>query len=68
MAVACVRVLQLTIGLSTRFGTVVLFSPAFVIPGLLITLIGGLFGQMFMKAQLPVKREMSNARSPILGQ
>ncbi|KAJ7935214.1 multidrug resistance-associated ABC transporter [Mycena leptocephala] len=68
MAVAVYRVLQLTLSLSIKFATVVLFSPAFLVPGLLITLLGGFFGQLFMKAQLPVKREMSNARAPILGQ
>lgn len=68
MSVGVIRVLQLTLGLCIRFTTVILFSPAFLIPGLLITLLGGFFGQLFMKAQLPVKREMSNARAPILGQ
>ncbi|KAJ6593376.1 P-loop containing nucleoside triphosphate hydrolase protein [Mycena capillaripes] len=67
MSVSVIRVLQLTLGLCIRFATVILFSPAFLVPGLLITLIGGFLGQLFMKAQLPVKREMSNARAPILG-
>ncbi|KAJ7125203.1 P-loop containing nucleoside triphosphate hydrolase protein [Mycena epipterygia] len=67
MAVGVNRVLQLTLGLFIKFGTVILFSPAFFVPGMLITFIGGFFGNLFMKTQLPIKREMSNARSPILG-
>ncbi|KAF8150440.1 P-loop containing nucleoside triphosphate hydrolase protein [Mycena galopus ATCC 62051] len=67
MTVGVSRVLQLTLGLCIKFATVILFSPAFLVPGVLVTLIGGLFGQLFMRAQLPVKREMSSTRSPILG-
>ncbi|KAJ6497544.1 multidrug resistance-associated ABC transporter [Mycena sanguinolenta] len=67
MAVGVIRVLQLTLSLCIKFATIIVFSPAFLVPGLLITLIGALFGQLFMRAQLPVKREMSSARSPILG-
>ncbi len=29
---------------------------------------GVYLGQIYMKAQLPVKREMSNAKAPVLGQ
>ncbi|KAF7362328.1 Multidrug resistance-associated ABC transporter [Mycena venus] len=67
MAVSVYRVLQLTLSLCIKLVTVIYFSPTFLVPALLITLIGGFFGQLFMKAQLPVKREMSSARSPILG-
>ncbi|KAJ7496820.1 P-loop containing nucleoside triphosphate hydrolase protein [Mycena latifolia] len=67
MAVGVQRVLQLTLGLAIRFSTVILFSPAFLLPGAAITFLGGVVGNLFMKAQLPIKREMSNARAPILG-
>ncbi|KAJ7072752.1 P-loop containing nucleoside triphosphate hydrolase protein [Mycena amicta] len=67
IAVGIYRVLQLTLGLGIKFGTIMLFSPAFLIPGLMITVLGGFVGQLFMKAQLPIKRKMSLARAPILG-
>ncbi|KAJ7189543.1 P-loop containing nucleoside triphosphate hydrolase protein [Mycena pura] len=67
IAVGVNRVFQLTLSLCIKFGTVILFSPAFLVPGLVITMLGAFFGQLFMKAQLPVKREMSNARSLTLG-
>ena len=41
--------------------------PIFVIPGLLLGAVGGYLGQVYMKAQLSVKREMSNAKAPVLG-
>ncbi|EMD39570.1 hypothetical protein CERSUDRAFT_150130 [Gelatoporia subvermispora B] len=50
-----------------RFGAILLFSPLFVIPGSLISAAGGFCGQIYMKAQLCVKREMSNAKAPVLG-
>ncbi|KAF7792456.1 hypothetical protein EIP86_003493 [Pleurotus ostreatoroseus] len=46
---------------------VVIISPIFVFPGLLVGAIMGIVGQLYMRAQLAVKRERSNARSPVLG-
>jgi len=43
------------------------FSPSFIVPGVVITILGGLCGQMYMKAQLCIKREMSNAKAPVIG-
>jgi hypothetical protein len=39
----------------------------FIIPGIIVATLGGWCGQIYIKAQLSVKREMSNARSPVLG-
>lgn len=50
----------------TRLGAVVLFTPVFLIPGVLMAVIGGYCGQVYMKSQLSVKREMSVARAPVL--
>ncbi|PPR03510.1 hypothetical protein CVT24_006998 [Panaeolus cyanescens] len=44
----------------------VLFTPLFLIPCLLVGILGMYTGNMYLKAQLSVKREMSNARSPVL--
>ena len=50
-----------------RFLAVVTFSPIFAIPGFVVSLLGTWCGQIYMKAQLCVKREMSNAKAPVLG-
>ena len=50
-----------------RFGAVVLFTPAFIPAAIVIAVFGGWLGQVYMKAQLPVKREMSAAKAPVLG-
>ncbi|PPQ64837.1 hypothetical protein CVT24_008202 [Panaeolus cyanescens] len=44
----------------------VLFTPLFLVPSLLVALIGMYVGNLYLKAQMSVKREMSNARSPLL--
>lgn len=49
-----------------RLGAVVLFTPAFVAPALVIAALGFWLGQVYMKAQLSVKREMSAAKAPVL--
>ncbi len=46
---------------------VVVFSPIFLFPAILVAVLGGIVGKIFMKAQLSVKREMSNAKAPVLG-
>ncbi|KAI0068093.1 P-loop containing nucleoside triphosphate hydrolase protein, partial [Artomyces pyxidatus] len=50
-----------------RLGAIVVLTPVFVIPGILSILLGSWIGQLYMKAQLSVKREMSNAKAPVLG-
>ncbi|OCH88609.1 P-loop containing nucleoside triphosphate hydrolase protein [Obba rivulosa] len=50
-----------------EFGAVIIFSPAFLLPGGAVTVLGVWCGQLYMKAQLSAKREMSNARAPVLG-
>lgn len=53
---------SITLGLIIKFSAVILYSPMFTIPGMLVAAGGALLGRIYMAAQLPVKREMSNAR------
>ncbi|KAI0746563.1 P-loop containing nucleoside triphosphate hydrolase protein [Daedaleopsis nitida] len=46
---------------------VVAFTPIFIFPAILVALVGGIIGNIFMMSQLSVKREMSNAKAPVLG-
>ena len=62
-----ITIIQMGADLISRLIAVTLFAPVFVIPGLLLGVIGGYLGNVYMKAQLSVKREMSNARAPVLG-
>ncbi|KAF8599840.1 hypothetical protein BDV93DRAFT_559981 [Ceratobasidium sp. AG-I] len=56
---------ETTITLILRFGAVIAFSLIFTAPGALVFIIGIWIGQIYIAAQLSVKREMSNARSPL---
>ncbi|KAL4069345.1 P-loop containing nucleoside triphosphate hydrolase protein [Scleroderma citrinum] len=60
-------VLELTISLFFKLGAVVLLTPAFLLPGILVGVLGTWVGRVYMRAQLSVKREMSNAKAPVLG-
>ena len=62
------RFTDLNLELLAKFTAMIWLTPAFIIPGAMITMLGGVLGQLYMKTQLPVKRVMSNARSPVLGQ
>lgn len=57
----------MTISMLMKFIAVIIISPIFMIPGVLISLLGAWCGQIYIKSQLSVKREMSNARAPVLG-
>lgn len=51
-----------------KFFAVIIITPIFFLPGVLVAVLGAVCGQIYIKAQLSVKREMSNAKSPVLGQ
>lgn len=53
--------------LIVNVGTVVVLAPVFIIPAVLIASAGGFLGGVYMLAQLSIKREMSNAKAPVLG-
>ncbi|KAH7930578.1 P-loop containing nucleoside triphosphate hydrolase protein [Leucogyrophana mollusca] len=59
--------IELTITMMIKLGAVVLLSPSFLLPGILVAVVGGWCGQIYMKAELSVKRELSNAKAPVLG-
>ena len=59
-------VLGMGISMFAKFTAIVVFSPVFLFPGVIAFVIGAGLGQIYIKAQLSVKREMSNARSPVL--
>ncbi|KAF5345715.1 hypothetical protein D9758_013070 [Tetrapyrgos nigripes] len=50
-----------------RFIAVVFYTPVFLGPGLVFAVLMGLLGQIFMKAQLPIKRLQSITKAPVLG-
>ncbi|KDR83052.1 hypothetical protein GALMADRAFT_57306 [Galerina marginata CBS 339.88] len=47
-------------------GVIILFTPIFIFPGLAFAIFGTFMGNVYLKAQMSIKREMSNARSPLL--
>ena len=59
-------VLTMGISMLAKFIAIVVFSPVFLFPGVAAFAIGTVLGQIYIKSQLSVKREMSNARSPFL--
>ncbi|KAF8650152.1 hypothetical protein AX16_005387 [Volvariella volvacea WC 439] len=61
------RVLDNSTAMFTRLVAIVYTSPLFLFPGLGVAVLGWSLGQYYMKAQLAVKRELSNARAPVLG-
>ena len=50
-----------------KFLAVVYFTPGFSGPGIGIAILGAWLGRVYMKAQIAIKREMSNAKAPVLG-
>jgi len=49
-----------------KLGGPVLFTPIFLLPGVLITIFGVYIGNIYLRAQMSVKREKSIAKSPVL--
>ncbi len=59
---------ELTLDMLMKLSAVVFMTPIFLVPGIIIGALGGWIGQIYMAAQLSVKREMSNAKAPVVGQ
>ncbi|KAJ4000261.1 hypothetical protein F5050DRAFT_1804229 [Lentinula boryana] len=50
-----------------KYTAVVVITPIFFFPGVVVAFLGAVCGQVYIKARLSVKREMSNKRAPVLG-
>ncbi|KAG7450174.1 P-loop containing nucleoside triphosphate hydrolase protein [Guyanagaster necrorhizus] len=61
-------VVEISVTMLVKFVAVVVVTPLFLFPSVIVALAGAWCGQMYIKAQLSVKREMSNAKSPVLSQ
>ncbi|KAG8864758.1 hypothetical protein FRB96_003344 [Tulasnella sp. 330] len=55
-----------TISMFLKFASVAFYNPIFIIPGVVAGVLSGLIGSVYLSAQLPIKRAMSNTKSPIL--
>ncbi|KAH9911186.1 P-loop containing nucleoside triphosphate hydrolase protein [Fomitopsis serialis] len=60
-------IMELNISMLIKVVAVVIMSPIFLVVAVAVAIAGGLVGQIYMKAQLTVKREMSVAKAPVLG-
>nr|XP_031862945.1 uncharacterized protein CI109_001420 [Kwoniella shandongensis]KAA5530017.1 hypothetical protein CI109_001420 [Kwoniella shandongensis] len=58
-------VAQITVDLVLKLLVVVALVPFFSIPAIFIGVLGGFIGELYIHGQLSVKREMSNAKSPL---
>ncbi|KDR83059.1 hypothetical protein GALMADRAFT_238853 [Galerina marginata CBS 339.88] len=59
-------VLDMFSGMVVNLGVIILFTPIFIFPGIAVAVLGTFMGSVYLKAQLSIKRELSNARSPVL--
>ncbi|WWC87878.1 uncharacterized protein L201_002776 [Kwoniella dendrophila CBS 6074] len=59
------EVADISIGLILKFGVVIALVPIFSIPAVFIGSVGAFLGEVYIHSQLSVKREMSNAKSPL---
>ncbi|KAJ6479415.1 hypothetical protein C8R47DRAFT_1322641 [Mycena vitilis] len=66
LAGQCYPIAFMAASMLFRFGAVLLYAPIFVFPGAVVGVVGAWIGQIYISAQLPVKRLMSNARAPVL--
>lgn len=56
---------DMTISLLIKLVTVLAFVPIFTLPAVVIGGVGAAIGEIYIHGQLSVKREMSNAKSPL---
>lgn len=56
-----------TVFMVLKVVAVVIFSPIFLLPSIVVAGLGALLGNVYMTGQLSTKREMSNSKAPVLG-
>ncbi|KAJ3842929.1 P-loop containing nucleoside triphosphate hydrolase protein [Lentinula raphanica] len=61
------RVGDISVNMLLKIGAVVIFTPAFLLPSIVLTAIGVWVGTIYLKAQSSVKREMLVAKAPVIG-
>jgi len=59
--------IEISITMVIKCFAVVYLNPVFIVPCTVIAVLGAWIGQVYMKAQIAIKREMSNARAPVMG-
>jgi hypothetical protein len=59
---------SLSFAMLMEFISILVITPSFTPIGLAVVFLGRWVGNVYIKAQLSVKREMSNAKAPILAQ
>ncbi len=62
------HVLDISMTLIVKFCAIVIVTPVFLVPSAAVAIAGGICGQVYIKAQLGVKRQMANAKAPVLAQ
>jgi hypothetical protein len=56
--------IEMTMSLVQRLFAVIIMSPIFVVPGAFVAVVGGWAGQVYIAAQLSVKRYAESAIQP----
>lgn len=56
----------MSISMLIKFAAIMVVSPKVIVAGLLVWMLGWWISQVYIKTQLSVKRETSNARAPVL--
>lgn len=59
--------IEISVAKLIKFTAVVYLTPVFIIPGVVTATLGALLGHVYMKAQIAIKREMSNSKALVLG-
>ncbi|KAJ7487075.1 hypothetical protein FB451DRAFT_1337537 [Mycena latifolia] len=66
LAGQCYPIAFMVVSMTMKFVAVIVYTPVFFLPGLIIGALGAWIGQIYISGQLPVKRWMSNTRAPVL--
>ena len=56
-------VIEISCTMLLKFLAIVYLTPIFSVPGVAIAVLGAWLGRVYMKAQIAIKREMSNAKA-----
>jgi hypothetical protein len=59
--------IEISVTMLMKCFAVMYLTPVFIVPCIVIAVLGAWLGRVYMKAQIAIKREMSNAKAPVMG-
>ncbi|KAJ4482242.1 P-loop containing nucleoside triphosphate hydrolase protein, partial [Lentinula aciculospora] len=61
------QLFEAAVAMLVKLGSIMVFAPLFILPGIAIAILGGFFGHVYLATELPMRRMLSINQAPLAG-